>query len=404
MPAESFRVAVHSDDYFPNIGGVASHVYELTSAVVEQGISAGVVTAKPAGDARFVLKFHMEPGPPPVLRLPRRLPIFTRYFGATYRAAVKKFLAAGGPSDMPVVSHCHWHQPWWMTGCQASVFTNHTSMFLQDVGRGRIECWEQQLSVFDAVIAPSSELAQATIDLGVPAERVTYIPNGVDSQRFKPNAAARKSVRNKLGIAEDAIVLLCARRIVAKNGVIDFAHSLRFVEQLVPPAYLSRLIVMIAGNRAETRDSYQDETLDALSQTRLGRRAILLGRIPNDEIPEFFAAADLSVLPSLKEATSIAGLEAMATGVPLVGTRVGGIPDLITDKEDGLLVEHGNPPALAAALARMVNDSEMRRTMSERARHKALIEFDWKTVAKRTVDVYQRALEAAIEKRNREEK
>ncbi len=396
MSAESFRVAVHSDDYFPNIGGVATHVHELTAALVNLDVRAAVITGKPPIADKPSLKFRSEPGPPPVLRLSKQPPIFARYYAAACRKAIQEALAAA--NDEPLIFHSHYHQPWWVDSSWPQVFTNHTSMFLQEVGLGRTEYWRKRLSVFDAFIAPSTELAQGMVDLGVAEDRVTYIPNGVDAEKFQPNAEARAAVRQRLEIAEDAIVLLSARRIVPKNGVIDLVHALRYLEPQVDASKLAKVVLVIAGNEPKPICSYQPETLESLRRTDLGRKALVLGEVPNHDMPELFAAADISVLPSLKEATSIAGLEAMASGVPLVGTKVGGVPDLITDEEDGLLVDHGNSVELAAALAKMINNDQLRQTMSRRVREKAATQFSWETIAKRTMDVYRQARELAAER------
>lgn len=395
MSAENFRVAVHSDDYFPNIGGVATHVHEVTSALLDCGTTAGILTSKPAANSKRGFSFRKEPGPPPVVRLPKQPPILARYFASACRRATASLVARDSQDSRPIICHSHWYQPWWADRHWAHVFTNHTSMFLQGVGLGRAEKWRRRLSVFDAFIAPSSELAQGTIDLGVPADRVHYIPNGVDGTKFKPDQQARKAGRHKLAIADDAIVVLSARRIVPKNGVIDFTHSLRYLEQILSPERCERVVIAIAGNEEQLPSDYQDETIQSLTQSTLGRKTMLLGAVPNHEMPELFAAADISVLPSLKEATSIAGLEAMASGVPLVGTKVGGIPDLIADQEDGLLVDHGNPVELAAALAKLIDGDDMRQTMSQRARNKALEQFSWRTIAQQTIEVYEQALQLA---------
>jgi glycosyltransferase involved in cell wall biosynthesis len=111
-------------------------------------------------------------------------------------------------------------------------------------------------------------------------------------------------------------------------------------------------------------------------------------------MPDLYRAADLSVLPSLAEATSIAGLEAMATGLPLVGTDVGGIPIIIEDKATGLIVSPRDPNAMAKALGQLIADADVRRRMGAAARAKVQREFTWPVIVEKTVEVYRAVLAA----------
>ena len=114
----------------------------------------------------------------------------------------------------------------------------------------------------------------------------------------------------------------------------------------------------------------------------------LLGSVPNDAMPRLHSASDVAVLPSLLEATSIAGLETMACGVPLLGTAVGGIPEIVTDGVEGTLVPPRDPGALASALERMLVNADGRRAMGARARERVVHEFSWQAISRRSVAVY----------------
>jgi glycosyltransferase involved in cell wall biosynthesis len=106
-------------------------------------------------------------------------------------------------------------------------------------------------------------------------------------------------------------------------------------------------------------------------------------------MPEVYRACDISVLPSWREATSITGLESMASGLPLVATRVGGIPELVEEGETGLLVAPRDPGALGAAIASLVEAPERRREMGRRARARAVSRFAWSAIAADTAALYR---------------
>ena len=142
---------------------------------------------------------------------------------------------------------------------------------------------------------------------------------------------------------------------------------------------------LIAGDGAEMGKFSQEVIRLAIAD-----KVIFAGRVPNTEMPKYYAASDVVVLPSLKEATSIAGLEAMATGKPLVGTNVGGIPQIITDGETGILVPPRNPDELAHAIVFLLNDDGKRAAMGLNARKRAESEFSWQIIAGKTQNIYHR--------------
>ena len=124
-------------------------------------------------------------------------------------------------------------------------------------------------------------------------------------------------------------------------------------------------------------------------------QAIFLGNVPNPQMPDIYRAADISVLPSFMEATSITGLESMATGVPLVGTRVGGIPYLIDDGQTGWLVQPGRPDQLATAIRRLIENPDLRAKLGGAARQKVEQTFSWDAIAAETAKHYRRSRRAA---------
>ena len=114
----------------------------------------------------------------------------------------------------------------------------------------------------------------------------------------------------------------------------------------------------------------------------------MLGVIPNDNMPDIYRAADASILPSLMEATSIAGLEAMACGLAVIGTNVGGLPVIINDGVNGLLVEPKSAEALAKAIHNLLLDRILAKNMGQEGRKRTLNEFSWPRIAQHVIDSY----------------
>jgi glycosyltransferase involved in cell wall biosynthesis len=397
---DGYEVVLFSEDYLPNIGGVAAHVHGLARSLRELERDACVVTVR---ECHWRIPGHWlsrweSIDDVPILRI--SLACLPGMYGRFWR--LRKSAAAlsrrSVPTANPRIFHVHdcfsGHYVAGHIRGYAKIFTNHTSGFLQGMDDPTISNrWKQRLEQFDSVIAPSQELADRTADLGYDVDRVAYIPNAVDTERFKPDGDIRRRVRAELDIRDEEVVLLCARRFVPKNGVIDFAHALRFLTVDV-----DRVVVLFAGDSYGVIDGYERETIGAVNQSPLGQRAKFLGPVPNERMQRLYSASDVAVLPSLKEATSITGLEAMACGLPLVGTRVGGIPDLIDHGTTGLLVEPGDPRSIAGALSLLIDNPALRHEFGRQARQKVLDQFTWQQTARRTADVYDRVLRMMVER------
>lgn len=363
------RICLVTADFFPNVGGVAAHVVELGKAFVKNGHLVDVFTL-PLGTERQPVSqlFGMTVHRPAV---PKAKPFFNWWMHWALKKHLNKY-----PVD---VVHVHGLRPLEATrGLDVPViFTNHTSGFLRRIEGSRFERWRmaRRMTHLDAVLAPSDELAQATIDIGYDGP-VRFIANGVDPDRFHPGPA---TLRAQWGVQPDEVVLLLARRLVEKNGVCVFAEAVNRLKD-------EKVRIVFAGDGAE-----RPAVESILKQGGMLDRCIFLSNVPNAEMPKVYQSCDISVLPSFYEATSIAGLESMASGLPLVGTRVGGIPAIVIDHETGLLVEPNQPDQLAVAIKTLMQQPALREAMGERARQRVLEFFSWSRIAQQTAAMYEHA-------------
>ncbi|MEJ1296927.1 MAG: glycosyltransferase family 4 protein [Candidatus Sedimenticola sp. (ex Thyasira tokunagai)] len=366
------RIAQISADFAPNIGGVASHVIELGQAQAQLGEEVHVVT-RPLGEMRS--KKELWQGMT-VYRpnLPRPKPF--------YDWMLARWLRGFYATVKPDIIHVHGLRPLKATRnlpCPV-LFTNHTSGYLMKIEKGQKERdrLARQLAHISHVLAPSQELCDATALVGYQGP-IDFIPNGVDTDRFAPGESP---IREELGISEEEVIVLLARRLVEKNGVTVFAEAVAALKEL--PVRL-----LFAGDGEE-----RSKVEQILRDNGMFDQSIFLGGVPNPQMPDVYRAADISVLPSFMEATSITGLESMACGIPLVGTTVGGIPTLINDRETGLLVPPGDPATLGKTLAQLARDPELRQQMGTAARSRAEEKFSWRGIASRTLDIYQQHLDS----------
>lgn len=209
----------------------------------------------------------------------------------------------------------------------------------------------------DRVIAVSRAAAKDCIAAGFAPEAVSVVPNGVDTRRFRPGLAPASRLR--LGLPVDARLVVLTGRLSGEKGC---AAALR---ALLPLLRVSPLCLLILG------DGEQRPRLERLvRQSGMEERVLFLGHQP--DVRPFLAAAESVVAPGPREAFGLAMLEAMAMGCPVVAVEAGGVPEVITDGLDGLLVPPGNELALAAAVYRLTCDPELRQRIGDAARQRAL--------------------------------
>jgi len=363
------RIALVSADFPPNVGGVAAHVYELGKALAKLNHEVDVLTL-PLGKTSGVIE---EMSGMSVYRIKsfKNEPFFTWIF--------KKFLEKYIANKKPDVIHVHGMRPLMSTkGIKVPVvFTNHTSGYLKRIEKGgrELEKIASRLQHISAVIAPSEELCEATRIVGY-KKPVKFISNGVDIEKFVPKIAG--NLKSTFGWSENDVVVLLARRLVEKNGVNVFANAAAQVNN-------SKAKFLFAGDGPE-----RAQVEKILKDGGVTKNCRLLGNVPNDRMIEIYQSADISVLPSFMEATSITGLESMSCGLPLIGTRVGGIPFLINDHETGLLVNPGSANEISSAINRLIEHPGIRKEYGLNARKRVEHMFSWLKIAEKTIEIYRR--------------
>lgn len=208
-----------------------------------------------------------------------------------------------------------------------------------------------------------------------PAEKLVFIPNAVDPAAFEPGRG-RAAVMADLGWPpEDDLVLSVGRLVSAKHypRLVEAAGMLR---ERRPR---TRLLLVGEGPCREEIERRRDEL-------ELGDLVSLAGS--RTDIPDLLGAADVFVLSSIREGLPVSLLEAMAAGKGIVATRVGGIPDAVADGKSALLVEQDDPAALAGAIARLLDDRELRGRLGEAAKQTIAERYAFDGIGARIGDLY----------------
>lgn len=316
--------------------------------------------------------------------------------GAAYVAAPLA-LAAGwlaarrvATTHRATVMHGHWVVPGGVTAAMAApglplVISLHGSdvYVAETLAPARAAArWAFGRAGF--VTACSDDLARRAVAIGADPGRIATVPYGVDVGRFRPDAAVRALRRAELGVAPGAPLVVAAGRFVRKKGFEYLIDALA----VLPDATLA-----LAG----------EGTLDAELRGRaraagIAERVHFLGNQTQDLVGEYFAAADVVVVPSVRDDSgNVDGLpnvvmEALASGTPLVTTGAGGIGAVVGDGDTAIVVPERDAPAIAAALRTLVADPDRGRAMGKRARAMVELDFGWRQAAERFEAAYTRAL------------
>jgi glycosyltransferase involved in cell wall biosynthesis len=219
--------------------------------------------------------------------------------------------------------------------------------------------------------------------LGVPAEKLVLLGNGVDLIRFRPRRSVEEKdrARASLGIDDSAIVVGTVGRLVWQKGFRELFAAARRMASIRP-----EVVFVIVGPKDEAKGDALDSR-DIAEAESLGNIVFTGGR---DDVEDLYHGFDLYVLPSYREGFPRSAMEAAASGVPVIATDIRGCRQVVDHGTSGILVPLHDGDALALAIAELAGDEAMRSVMGARARQKAESEFDDREIIRTTLAAYER--------------
>lgn len=273
----------------------------------------------------------------------------------------------------------------------------------EQIGRGYdFSAWLEKtaLEMADAIIAVSTSTRDDILRLfDVKPERVHIIANGIDTDEYK--AVYRPDVLSKHGIDYAGPYVLFVGRMTRQKGLY---YLLRAIEQIDP-----QLQIVLCAGESDTPE-LQAELEQMVAELKSRRPGIVWipQMVERPEAIALYSQATVFCCPSIYEPFGIINLEAMACGTPVVGSNVGGIPEVVVDGETGIIVDatlSAEPPhdptdpdrfsrALAEAINRFVSSPELSRQMGEAGRRRVVDHFSWQSIAKQTFELYNAIVES----------
>jgi glycosyltransferase involved in cell wall biosynthesis len=244
----------------------------------------------------------------------------------------------------------------------------------------------------DGVIGVSRFTAETYVrSAGLPADRVFAVHNAVDSNFFRPEVpeAHRFAMRARLGIPAGVPLIGCAARLSRWKDQASLLEALVTIRRDVPDARL-----VLAGQTMDLapdgRGDYKNYLVRRSAALGLGDAVTFAGFLPQHEMPGFYAALDVLAHPSVEEPFGLVLVEAMACARPVVAVGAGGVPEIIRDGVDGLLVPREQPEAMAAALVRVLRESALAGRLARSGCARARDTFTPQRQAAEVLAVYHR--------------
>ena len=238
------------------------------------------------------------------------------------------------------------------------------------------------------VIAQSEEIKESFISGGkVKPEMISVISEGVDVQLFNPNVNTDE-IKAEYGLTGKVVVLFVGR--LSRTKGIEYL--IRATNILVNDWDYRDIIFLLVGpdvvREAIDQPIDMEGLLRFMDKNQLRQNVVFLGGFPHEELRKFYAACDIFILPSVVDIFGLVVTEALASGRPVVGTRVGAIPAQIKDGWNGFLIDPGDELQIAEKIKYLVDNPEERTRMGANGRRYAEQEFDWEKVAEKLVAIY----------------
>jgi glycosyltransferase involved in cell wall biosynthesis len=372
------KVALVAPYFHPHIGGVESHVLALARELVKMGHGVQVFTSRHAElkESDFVEGIQVR-------RVPMRMMLFDT-------PMTPKLMSALQGERWDII---HAHSPPPLSAYYAAraskranipfVYTHHCDPEIRSL-LGRAVTWVYYRTLLTYTLRRASRIivyteSYAATSVALWKYPTALVPTGLDLSRFGPQSDGLW-VRRRHGVETDKVVLFVGR-LTAHKGIQTIIEA----AALTGPGVKFLLV-----GPGEFPASWERR----IRQLKVEDRIIVAGKVPESDLPAYYSACDLLVLPSVSrlEAFGLVLVEAMASGKPVVASDLPGVRDVIKNEKTGLLCEPFNAKDLAARIAAIISDEKVGAGMGAAGRRLAEEKYSWDVIGKKIVQVYEKVI------------
>jgi glycogen(starch) synthase len=394
------KVCFISPEYWPLSGGTGAYVYYLSNELMKNGYDATIVTG-----SNQTVDMQVNKQPTVYFQKIPKIPIVKSFMlaGASYR----KLNSVKNTANIDIT---HPNLPLTPNFAVPPHFGKTLVCTVHSTWKGEAEAIRGEpysrlnanekflvsfnwfLRFFEVSMIKRANRVIAVSDFtrrelrkyyNIPENRIRVIHNGVDTRKFKP-AADKRKVKEELGLNPDDLAILSVGRLYARKGLFTLIECM---PQVVKRFRNTKFVISGKGQSDEMRK------LVAHAE-RLGVKdnIIFTGYYPDKKLPKLYQAADVFAFSTFYEHHPFAILEALSTGLPVVTTNVGGIPETIESGKNGFLVEPFNQKQLSDRIVYLLEHPAEAAEMGVKARKTIVEQYDWRIVVKKVLKVYDEAL------------
>ena len=356
------RILLATNDFAPKVGGIQTYCYELAKNLTLLDEEVTVLAPRVEGDLEFDKKQNFK-----TIRIRNKLNLYLTFFSILRRERIERVLVAHRANYARLAS---WSNILWKIPYDIIVYGGE--ILLSKRKRSIRKNFERA----EKIITISNFTKERLIEIGIPERKIVVIHPGVDPVKFDPRLDPSE-VRKKYNLGNKKVVLTVSH-LVKRKGHQNVLKALPQVLKKVP-----NLIYLIIGKGDE-----EEKLREIVKDLKLGEKVIFEGEVKEEELPLYYVACDLFIMPSyeIKERGDVEGfgivfLEANACGKPVIGGRSGGVSDAIIDEETGLLVDPLNINQIVGALIKLFTNPELSRKLGKKGRERVEKEFNWGRMA-----------------------
>jgi D-inositol-3-phosphate glycosyltransferase len=372
------------------------YVRELGRALAARGVAVDIFTRRQSTDVPDVVEYspgarviHIDAGPH---RHVDKYDVLD--YLPDFACGVQRFRALMGVSYDLIHSH------YWLSGRLGLLFADHWGVPLVSTFHTlaqlknrvaesaaereqtvRYEIERRTMAGSDRVVALTAIDRQQILRHYETHSPIDVIPGGVDLDRFSP--MPREQARATLGLAPNQNILLFVGRIQRLKGLEVLVRAFAKLGDL------DARLVVVGGQPGTSPEAREIARLQHLvAKLGIEDRTGFVGAVAHEQLPLYYAAADVTVMPSSYESFGLVAVESLACGTPVVATRVGGLTSIVHDGETGLLVPWRDAQMFAESLRRVLEDTDLRRRLAANARQ-SVLGYGWDRVADEHLALYE---------------